>query len=128
MFMVLYLGCTKGWFGGDPNAKGPGALGNVKIIQRSAEHMSQMPLVDRRGWKAYLLRASGCGAWITQTLLPATEPAGGLRIVRGEDFLTGDVGVGADERFVVSFEGSELVRGGGGPRCMTMPVFREEVR
>ena len=33
----------------------------------------------------------------------------------------------ADERFVIGFEGSELVRGGGGPRCMTMPILRDEL-
>jgi arginine deiminase len=43
------------------------------------------------------------------------------------DFLTGDVELKADERFVIGFEGSELVRGGGGPRCMTMPILREEL-
>jgi arginine deiminase len=26
---------------------------------------------------------------------------------------------------VIEFEGSELVRGGGGPRCMTAPILRE---
>ena len=59
--------------------------------------------------------------------LRALEREGGLRVVRGVDFLTGDVAVGPDDRVVISFEGSELVRGGGGPRCMTMPLLRETV-
>lgn len=58
--------------------------------------------------------------------LHALQEEGGLRIVRGEDFLAGDVELGTDERFVIGFEGSELVRGGGGPRCMTMPIQRDE--
>ena len=31
------------------------------------------------------------------------------------------------ERCVVTIEGSELPRGGGGARCMTMPVSRKSV-
>jgi arginine deiminase len=58
--------------------------------------------------------------------LQALQDEGGLRVIRGADFLSGEVELGADERFVIGFEGSELVRGGGGPRCMTMPVLRDE--
>lgn len=58
--------------------------------------------------------------------LQALEEEGGFKVVRGVDFLTGDVELGMDERFVIGFEGSELVRGGGGPRCMTMPILRED--
>jgi arginine deiminase len=59
--------------------------------------------------------------------LQALHEEGGFRVVRGVDFLTGDAELGADERFVIGFEGSELVRGGGGPRCMTMPILRDEL-
>jgi arginine deiminase len=55
----------------------------------------------------------------------ALEEEGGFTVVRSEDFLSGQVEVGVDERFVIGFEGSELVRGGGGPRCMTLPILRE---
>jgi arginine deiminase len=50
----------------------------------------------------------------------------GFRVISGVSFLTGEERIAEGDRAVISFEGSELVRGGGGPRCMTCPVQRED--
>lgn len=55
------------------------------------------------------------------------ERDAGYHIVNGLDFLTGEAEVGDDEKAVIVFEASELVRGGGGSRCMTMPILRDDI-
>jgi arginine deiminase len=55
------------------------------------------------------------------------EKEAGYRVVNALDFLTGDVEVEEGDRAVIAFEGAELVRGGGGGRCMTLPVLREDI-
>lgn len=55
------------------------------------------------------------------------EREAGFRVVDGLEFLTGETYIEDREKAVIIFEGAELVRGGGGARCMTMPIRREDI-
>lgn len=48
-------------------------------------------------------------------------------IIKASDVIKGRVQKPENGRFVITIEGSELPRGGGGARCMTMPVSRKAV-
>lgn len=53
----------------------------------------------------------------------------GFEVVRAEDFISGaaDSIVYGPSPCVLTIDGSELPRGGGGARCMTMPLSRQKI-
>ncbi|MDR1726059.1 MAG: arginine deiminase [Bacteroidales bacterium] len=51
----------------------------------------------------------------------------GFEVLRAVDVVSGKVDMKKYKEFVITFDAAELPRGGGGARCMTMPVQRAEV-
>ena len=51
----------------------------------------------------------------------------GFEVLKAADVASGKVSPNDYKRCVVAFEGNELSRGGGGARCMTMPLLRQPV-
>ncbi len=52
----------------------------------------------------------------------------GFEVLKATDIIKNKIDIANYEKYVVTIEGTELARGGGGARCMTMPVSREDIK
>ena len=51
----------------------------------------------------------------------------GFEVLKAKDIINNKVKISSYDKFVITIDGTELARGGGGCRCMTMPINRKDI-
>ena len=51
----------------------------------------------------------------------------GFEVLKAKDIINNKVKISSYDKYVITIDGTELARGGGGCRCMTMPINRKDI-
>lgn len=51
----------------------------------------------------------------------------GFEVIKANDIINNNIDIRSINKYVITIDGSELSRGGGGARCMTMPIKRTSI-